>query len=154
VKVEECDQNGISVEERVNMCQARGVCLELLEWWNTKYTAHDAEAGSESLAGTVFTTHLLITQATALLKYKRCTQQDGREGAPGCTLLTLTRQIENVLSILPGEVPGAALQEWRRSISDEKDVKLGFSPKDWGHIKIMEREPPQIYRRHFSADNS
>jgi hypothetical protein len=154
-EVAEYDQNGIAIEERVNICQARGVCLELLRWWNTKYTTHDVEGGS--LGSTAFTTHLLITQAVALLKYKRCAQQDEREGAPGCTLFMLTRQIENILLIIPGEVPGAALREWKRrvcNISDEEDLKLGFSSQDWAHVKIMERDPPQIYGKHFSADTS
>ena len=144
----EHDQNGLTIEERVNMCQARGVCLELLRWWSTKYTAS---------VGAAFKNHLLITQAIALFKYKRCAQQDGREGAPGCTLFMLTRQIENVLLIIPGEVPGAVLQEWRRrmrSFSDKDDIKLGFSSEDWDNVKIMEREPPQNYRKYFIADTS
>ena len=150
------DQNGIAVEERVNMCQARGVCLELLRW-NTKYTAHEADTEGGSLVITGFTTHLLIIQAAALLKYKRYVQKDGREGAPGSTFFMLTQQIENVLSILPGEVPGAALREWKkivRNFSYQEDLTLGFSSQDWAHVKIMERDPPQNYRRHFSADTS
>jgi hypothetical protein len=86
------------------MCQARGVCLELLRWWNTKYTM---EMEGE------FTTHLLMTQAAALLKYKWCVQQDNQEGAPGCTLFMLTQQIKNVLSLIHlFEEPNAVLQKW------------------------------------------
>jgi hypothetical protein len=144
-EVSEYDQNGIAVEERINMCQARGVCLELLRWWNTKYTIEKAEN---------MTTHLLMTQVAALLKYKRCVQQDNREGAPGCTLFMLTRQIENVLSlIIPDEIPSAALQKWwiaRKKIPRKTDCVLGFSIEDWGHIRIKERQPPQHYGKHYS----
>jgi hypothetical protein len=107
--------------------------------------------------GSAFTTHLLITQAAALLNYKRCAQQDDREGAPGCTILMLSKQIENVLTIIPGSVPGEALREWRRrvsNISDEGDLKLGFSSEDWGHIQIVEREQPQNYGKHITADTT
>ena len=31
------DVNGIAIEERYNMCTARGVCIELLRWWSSKY---------------------------------------------------------------------------------------------------------------------
>ena len=82
-EVSDYDQNGIAVEERMNMCQARGVCLELLQWWNTKYT-------TEGCSSVGFTTHLLMTQAAAMLKYKQFVQQDNWEGAPGCTLFMLT----------------------------------------------------------------
>ena len=135
------------------MCQARGVCLELLRWWNTKYTIE----GHSTMGA--FTTHLLMTQAAALLKYKRLVQQDNREGAPGCTLFMLTRQIENVLVlIIPGENPSAALQDWRkaraRNISGRDDRELGFSTQDWDHIKIVEKQPPQHYGKLYSAHTS
>jgi hypothetical protein len=110
--VSDYDQNGIGMEERINMCQSRGVCLELLRWWNTKYTTEmDGE----------LTTHLLMTQAAALLNYKRFVQQDKWEGAPGCTYFMLNRQIENVLSLIHlFKEPNAVLQNWwiaRRKIS-------------------------------------
>lgn len=135
------------------MCQARGVCLELLRWWNTKYSTYHADGGS--LVDATFTTHLLVTQAAALLKYKQCAQQDNREGAPGCTVIMLTQQIENVLSIIPGEVPGVALQEWRRRVGNtsvDEDLKLGFSCEEWKHVQIVEREPTQTYREHSLAE--
>ena len=140
------------------MCQARGVCLELLRWWNTQYTAE----GPSMLVGE-FTTHLFMTQAAALLNYKQCVEDDNREGAPGCTLDMLTRQIVNVLFlILPGDDPCAALQNWkkaRRNLSSKKksgsdDRVLGFSIQDWDHITIKERQAPEHYGKHYSADAS
>jgi hypothetical protein len=143
--VSEYDLNGIGIEERINMCQARGVCLELLRWWNTKYTTEVVEE---------FTTHLLMTQAAALINYKRRVEQDNREGAPGCTMFMLTRQIENVLSLIyPFEEPNAVLKNWwmaRQKISRKPDLELGFSIEFWGHIRIKKRLPPQDYGKHYS----
>ena len=148
--VSDYDQNGIAIEERINMCQARGVGLELLRWWNTKYTT---EGCSEEGA---FTTHLLMTQAAALLNYKRCAEKDNRVGAPGCTLFMLTRQIENVLSLIyPEENPSVRLQEWwraRKNVSGRADRVLGFSKEDWDHIRIKERLPPNHYGNYYSTD--
>ena len=146
------DHNGIALEERVNICQARGVCLELLRWWNTKYTI-----GDHCLQG-AFTTHLLINQAVALLNYKECVEQDNRQGAPGCTLFMLTRQIENVISlILPDEIPSSALETWKTvhdNLPVKDDRKLGFSFQDCNHIEIAERQPPLHYGKHHSANSS
>ena len=103
-----------------------------------------------------FTTHLLMTQAAALLKYKRLVQQDNREGAPGCTLFMLTRQIENVLVLII--LPSAALQDWRKArahnISGRDDRELGFLTQDWDHIRIVEKQPPQHYGKLYSAHTS
>ena len=127
------------------MCQSQGICLELLQWWNTKYTTEGAE---------ISTTYLLMTQVAALLKYKQCVQQDNREGAPGCTLFMLTCQIENVLSLIVlGENPKAVLQKWWiacRNTPHKMVSLLGFSIKDWGHISIVERQPPRDYGKHYS----
>ena len=132
------------------MCQAQGVGLELLRWWNTKYTT---EGCSEEGA---FTTHLLMTQAAALLNYKRCAEKDNRVGAPGCTLFMLTRQIENVLSLIyPEENPSVTLHEWcraRKNVSGRADRVLGFSKEDWDHIRIKERLPPHHYGKYYSTD--
>ena len=31
------DVNGITIDERYNMCTVWGVCIELLGWWSSKY---------------------------------------------------------------------------------------------------------------------
>jgi len=140
--VSEYDQNGIGIEERINMCRARGVCLELLRWWNTKYTT---EVEGE------FTALLLMTQAAALLKYKWFVQRDGREGAPGCTLSMLTQQIENVVSLIHlFEEPSVVLKNWWIARRGKSDDEVGFSIESWGHIRIKERLPPQDYGKHYS----
>lgn len=155
--VAEYDQNGIAVEERVNMCQARGVGLELLRWWNAKYTTDAPGAFLGPSEFGAFTTHMLMTQVAALLNYKRSVQIDNREGSPGCTYFMLTRQIENVVSlIVPDETPSAVLLRWRkaRHTSATQDRELGFSPQTWSHITITERQPPLQYGKHYSPDTS
>lgn len=148
------DQNGIAVEERINMCQARGVCLEILRWWNSKYSA-------EGWSGIgLFTTHLLISQAMALINYKARVDSDNREGAPGCAFSMLLRQIKNALILVVplGENPTEVIMHWRsagrKGISGREGLKLGFSIKDWEHIRIVERVPPYIYCKYYSADTS
>ena len=148
-EVSDYDQNGISVEERINMCQARGVCLQLLQWWTTNYTAAVITEGG-SIVG--FTTLMLMTQAAAMVKYMRYVQQDDREGAPGCTFFLLNRQIENVISLIAPHLDGdTALRDWdnwglkRRNLSRKTDCDLGFSFEDWDHIKVSKRTPPLHY---------
>lgn len=132
------DQNGITLEERVNICQARGVCLELLHWWESSYRAINPPT-VYSTTDTALTTCLIVAQAATLLKYKASAEEDEREGAPGCTASLLSRQIENVISIVPG-----GLLEWERihNAPSELDVKLGFNQDDWVYAEIVDREPP------------
>jgi hypothetical protein len=152
--VSDYDLNGIAVEERINMCQARGVCLEILRWWNTKYMAE----GWSNVVGLI-THHLLMSQVGALINYKGRAEKDNRGGAPGCTLSMLIRQIRNVLIlVLPlGQPAGEALRRWRCARNDNSrgdSRELGFSIKDWEHLRIVERVPPLIFGKHYSADTS
>lgn len=135
------DQNGITLEERVNICQARGVCLELLHWWESCYRATNLPT-VYSTTDTALTTRLIVAQAATLLRYKASAEEDQREGAPGCTASLLSLQIENVISIVPG-----GLLEWKRIHNGPSgpDVKLGFNQDDWVYGEIVDREP-QNYR--------
>jgi len=141
-EVEPHNQNGIALEERVNICLARGVCLELLRWWESKYSAitHTTPDPSD----TAFTTRLLVAQAATLLKYKQSAEKEGREGALGCTSILLSHEVDNVLSIIPG-----GQQEWERVHNTPNGVgaKLGYNTDEWAHIEIKEREP-QYYREY------
>jgi len=137
------DQNGIALEERVNICQARGVCLELLRWWESSYRATNP-ATVYSTGDAPLTTRLIVAQASALLKYKQSAEKDEREGAPGCTESFLSLQLKNVISVIPG-----GPLEWERihNAPSEVDVKLGFNADDWVYTEIVEREH-QNYREH------
>jgi hypothetical protein len=132
----EQDKNGITLEERVNIFQARGVCLELLRWWESNYRVTNP-ATIYSTGGAALTTRLIVSQAGALLRYKECADKDGREGAPGCTVASLTLQIENVISILPG-----GPREWERMHNSPSgvDEKLGFDGDDWVNAEVVVRE--------------
>ena len=137
------DQNGISLEERVNICQARGVCLELLRWWESKYKVTNPPA-AYTTGDVAITTHLVVSQAATLLRYKQSAEKDEREGAPGCTASLLSLQIENVLSIIPG---GPLEWERIRNAPSEINVKLGFNEDDWADTQIVDMDP-QNYREH------
>jgi len=143
------DQNSIPLEERVNICLARGVCFELLRWWESKYsTTGHAEAGSS--LDTTFTTRLLIAQAAAVLKYKQLAEKDKREGAAGCMASLLSLQMDNVLSIIPG---GKLELERLHNTPSGVDNKLGYNADEWAHIEIRERVP-QNYREYDHAEAS
>jgi len=143
-EAEAYDQNGIALEEWVNICQARGVCLELLHWWESKYGATDP-AATDSTADVAFTTRLMVAQGAAVLKYKESAEKDEREGAPGCTASLLSLQLKNIISIIPG-----GPLEWQRiqNTPSEVDVKLGFNADEWAHTEIMDREL-QNYREYM-----
>jgi len=139
------DQNGIALEERVNICLARGVCLELLRWWESRYRVIDH--ASPDLSDEAFTTRLLLGQVAGLVKYKESAEWEGQEGALGCTLALLSLQVDNVLSIIPG---GRLIWERMHNIPDNK---FGYNVEDWTHIEIREREP-QYYREYGLAEVS
>ena len=69
----------------MNICQAHGVCLELLGWWESNYRA-TSPAATNSTADAAFATCLVVAQAAVVLKYKESAEEDEREGAPGCTV--------------------------------------------------------------------
>jgi len=120
----------------VNICQAHGVCLELLGWWESNYRA-TSPAATNSTADAAFATCLVVAQAAVVLKYKESAEEDEREGAPGCTASLLSLQIENIISIIPG-----GPLEWERihNTPSEVDAKLGFNTDDWMHTEIIGRE--------------
>ena len=134
------DQNGITLKERVNICQAHGVCLELLHWWESNYRIINPPT-IYSATDMALTTCLIVGQAATLLKYKASVEKDKREGAPGCTASLLSLQIKNIISIVPG-----GLLEWEQihDTPSEVDAKLGFDHDDWEwvHAEIIDREPP------------
>jgi hypothetical protein len=145
--VELYDQNGIALEERVNICQARGVCLELLRWWESNFRIINP-ATIYSTGDAALTTRLIVSQAFALLKYKESAEKDEREGAPGCTASLLTHQIENIISIIPGGLP-----EWERirNAPNEVDITLGFNEDDWVLSEIVDKEPRNYRECKFEA---
>lgn len=143
-KPDKNDVNDISIDERYNMCVARGICLELLRWWNSKYSISTPESTYEN----DFATHIIAIEASALLLYKGRAEKDGRPGAPGCTLDLLFSQVTNVFNhlkidpITHGKVFGST-----RGGTTESGVEitLGTSPEYLEKMTLTCRNPPTEY---------
>jgi hypothetical protein len=146
-EAERYDENGIALEERVNICQSRGVCLELLRWWESNYRLTNP-APIYSTGDAPLTTRLIVAQAALLLKYKASAEKDEREGAPGCTTSLLSFQINNLMSIIPG-----GSLEWERihTTLSVEDLRLGFNEDDWGLTEIVAKEPQDYRELQFQA---
>jgi hypothetical protein len=132
------DVNGITIEERYNMCTARGVCIELLRWWNSKYRMRSTCMWSlknrlkKRYEKTFdnFPITFLLEEAALLLEYKTRAQQDKREGAPGCSVSKLHHQISNVVYLF-GENANDCWEELVEASSElcEEQLSMG-GPKE------------------------
>jgi len=143
-KADANDVNNISIEERYNMCVARGTCIELLRWWNTKYSISTTEFSYQG----DFTTHFLVSQALALWIYKFRTEEDERPGAPGCTRDLLLSQIRNVSDKLGADIVSPVKKAFAKGCFEE--VKLGFSRESLDMMKMICLDPPREYGdQHF-----
>jgi hypothetical protein len=133
------DVNNISVDERVNMCIARGTCMEILRWWNSKYSISTPTLGEHS-----FSDQFMFAEATVLLVYKQYAEADKRPGAPGCVKVLLWSQIVNVLDHLGiDRIPHGQIYE--ATHHKDKKLKMGFSPADAEKLTVIRRDPPQKY---------
>jgi hypothetical protein len=155
------DVNGIAIDERYNMCTARGVCIELLRWWSSKYRMRHTgvrcmDPNSPRCTKTYddFPIIFLLEEAALLLEYKTRVQLENREGAPGCSTSKLHDQILNVVYLFGEE----AIDAWDKlvSISDEfceDQLSMGFK-KDY--LEVVELDPPQVFGKtiFFSSTNS
>ena len=136
------DVNNISIDERYNICIARGTCIELLNWWRTKYSISTPEFSCQN----DFPTHFIISQALALWVYKTRTEQDGRPGAPGCTAELLLAQIFNVLGCL--KIPIKSTIFKIATTGHLAESKLGYSRESLDRMTVTCFDPPQKYGNH------
>lgn len=145
------DVNGIAIEERYNMCTARGVCIELLRWWSSKYRMRHTDVRSmDSMAPPHAKTYddfpitFILEEAVLLQEYKNRAQLENREGAPGCTVSKLHDQISNVLYLFGEEV----IDLWDKLMSASFDfsieqLSMGGPKKEY--LEVVELEPPQPF---------
>ncbi|KIM43805.1 hypothetical protein M413DRAFT_68970 [Hebeloma cylindrosporum] len=126
---ERYDLNDIGVEERVNMCLARGMCLDLLDWWNANFTL---TANLEELPN--FTRDFLNKEARNLLSYKLAASEKKQEGADGCTVEDLAGQIINV----SGQDQDR-MKRWRWNSSTNPAV-IGYTDRDLENWVIGKRK--------------
>lgn len=147
------DVNGISIDERYNMCTARGVCIELLRWWSSKYRLRHTDVRSMDPSSTTprhaktyddFPITFLLEEAALLLEYKNRAQLENREGAPGCCASKLHDQILNVLYLFGEE----AMDRWDNLVTASSDfcneqLSMGGPKKEY--LEVVELDPPQAF---------
>jgi hypothetical protein len=143
------DVNDIDVGERVSMCRARGMCLELLRWWDATYVVqrcNPTEVPDEVWPH--FTSGYLAREGFKIFQYKEHIAKDSsRYGATGCTLEGLIDQLENVMNL-----DGHAANEWNEamehfnsSVAEDEEVgpfTMAHFPCVPGQWKIEKRELP------------
>ena len=142
------DFNNIDVQERVNMCLARGMCWDLLDWWNATFIIKAVE-NEEELP--TFTKDFIMKEARNIVRYKSRASKRGRAGADGCTVHDLTNQVLNVIN---GEAWIMRSEEaWIRSVGKEnKDASamvMGFETHKFGKWVVEKRNSSLP----FSASN-
>ena len=152
------DANGITVDERYNMCTARGVCIELLRWWSSKYRMRHTNMRSMDTTSTMprhaktyddFPIIFLLEESVLLLEYKIRAQRGGREGAPGCNASKLRDQILNVVYLFGEE----ANDHWdclTAASSEFCDEQLSMGGPKKEYLEVVELHPPQVFGKdHF-----
>ena len=153
------DVNGIGIEERYNMCTARGVCIKLLRWWSSKYRLRhnhvrciDPSFETTGHAKTYddFPITFLLEEAALLLEYKSRAQRGKRPGAKGCTARKLRHQILNVLQLFGQD----AIDHWDTLVDaspelcDGEQLSMGGPKKEY--LEVVELDLPQAFRKgHF-----
>jgi hypothetical protein len=153
------DVNGIAIEERYNMCTARGVCIELLRWWSSKYRLRytgvrnvDSSSTRHTKTYDDFPIIFLLEEAALFLEYKTRAELENREGAPGCSTRKLHDQILNVIYLF-GEDAIAHWDNLVMAFSEfcSEQLKMGGPKK--GYLEVVELEPPQVFGKgQFSFD--
>lgn len=133
------DLNNIDVQERVNMCSARGMCFDLLDWWKATFIIKAVE-NQEELPS--FTEDFISKEANNLVCYKSRASISKRKGAEGCTIKELTSQVLNVIKIVSWR--GGWERAWTRiSCVADRDASaavMGFETHEFTKWVIEKRE--------------
>ena len=147
------DINGITIDERYNMCTARGVCIELLRWWSSKYRLRHTGVRCMDPSSMVprgaktyddFPITFLLEEAVLLLEYKIRAQENDRQGAPGCSTSALHGQILNVVYLFGEE----AVDHWDELVTASSgfcDEQLSMGGPKKEYLEVVEWDPPQAF---------
>lgn len=92
----ENDLNAIPQEERLNMVYARGICYDILRWFDAHFTVEDIATGVQRDA---FGLRWIATETFKLMRYKETAELQGLQGAAHCTPKMLQHQINNVMQM-------------------------------------------------------
>ena len=91
------DHNGISSNERMAICHARGVALHIIKW--VRDCCVVKSPGSEIVDD--LPSIYLVRVLNALLQYQKIAEEEGIKGAPHCSSRLLSAQVENVVECDP-----------------------------------------------------
>jgi len=136
-----------------NMCTARGVCIELLRWWSSKYKLRHTNVRSVDPTSTeprhaetygAFPIRFLLEESVLLLEYKIRAQLGGREGAPGCSASKLHDQILNVVYLF-GETASDHWDCLMTASSEFCDEQLSMGGPKKEYLEVVELHPPQVF---------
>ncbi|PPQ76292.1 LOW QUALITY PROTEIN: hypothetical protein CVT26_009706 [Gymnopilus dilepis] len=94
--LEQHDVNAIPFSERLSICYARGVAVQVLKWISKVCIFRNAAGSTVSGLPYAFTAQIL----GALLSYKKAAEDEGLGGAPHCTYRLLSAQVENVVECI------------------------------------------------------
>jgi len=142
------DFNEIDLQERINMCLARGMCWDLLDWWNATFIIKAVE-NEEELP--TFTKDFIMKEARNLIRYKSRASERKREGAKGCALHDLTNQVLNIIHAEGWNVQSA--KAWMETVGtenmDASATVMGFETREFGKWVVEKRKSSLP----FSASN-
>jgi hypothetical protein len=91
----EHDLNDISVEERLNMSFARGVCLSLIDWLDAHYVVKDVNAPFAE--HTSFPAQFIASETAKFLSCARLGAGKKLRPLGDAEVFAVTRQIDNVM---------------------------------------------------------
>lgn len=89
----EFDRNNIPADERMAICYARGVALQVFQWIRVWCIVKAPDGGIIHDLPSKYLVHVL----NALLAYKSKAEKQKLEGAPHCALWMLKAQVQNVV---------------------------------------------------------
>lgn len=132
-RMQKYDHNAIPYEEREASVFARGVCVQILHWFDAHFEIQDSRTGKQ-IQENVAASHL-ARQAIALQTYKEAAVANEVNGAPHCTPSNLKRQIENALKVYDD-----AYKIWTRKKSSQVR-SLAYQHEDSKHFKVVRKLP-------------
>ncbi|CAA7258846.1 unnamed protein product [Cyclocybe aegerita] len=134
------DVNDISFDERTHMRQARGLALDAIRWYETKFEVIDSESGN----GVALPKECIALHASSLLRYKVQAIIEGVKGAPHCEYWMLKRQVNNALELHPPSLEGC--NKYLES-EDDNDINLVLKPELVEGLLIR----PKVYWSNFEG---
>ncbi|KAJ3488570.1 hypothetical protein NLJ89_g11603 [Agrocybe chaxingu] len=116
------DVNDISFDERTHIRHARGLALDAIRWYETKFEVIESKYGDR----VELPTECIGLHASSLLRYKERAIAEGVKGAPHCEYWMLKKQIKNALQLHP---PSLAACDDYLQLKDGNNNNLVLNPE-------------------------